>query len=118
VQYAHARIASLLRKAGEGAVPAQVPAVALGAAERTLVQKLLAFPAEVAEAADRRAPHRIATYALELARDFTGFYEAHPILKEDVAADERAFRLALAEVSRRILARSLDLLGVEAPDAM
>jgi arginyl-tRNA synthetase len=118
VQYAHARIASLLRRAGEGAVPAQVPGVALAPAERTLVQKLLAFPGEVAEAADRRAPHRIATYALELARDFTGFYDNRPVLKEGVAPDERAFRLALAEVSRRTIARSLDLLGVEAPESM
>jgi arginyl-tRNA synthetase len=118
VQYAHARIASLLRKAGEGAVPSEVPPVTLEAAERTLVQKLLAFPAEVAEAAERRAPHRIATYALELARDFTGFYDKHPVLKEGVAQDVRAFRLVLAEVSRRTIARSLDLLGVEAPDSM
>jgi arginyl-tRNA synthetase len=118
VQYAHARIASLMRKAGEGAVPAEVPALVLAPGERALIQKLLAFPAEVAAASERRAPHRIATYALELARDFTGFYEGHPVLKEGVDPEARAFRLVLAEVSRRTIARSLDLLGVEAPDAM
>ena len=118
VQYAHARIASLLRKAGEGAVPAEVPTVDLSPSERALVQKLLAFPHEVAEASDRRAPHRIATYALELARDFTGFYEANPVLKDDVPADVRAFRLALAAVTQRTIARSLDLLGVGAPESM
>jgi arginyl-tRNA synthetase len=118
VQYAHARLASLLRKAGEGAVPADIPAVALQSAERALLQKLLAFPAEVAEASDRRAPHRIATYALDLAREFTTFYDNHPILKDDVPADVRAFRLALAAVTQRTIARSLDLLGVHAPESM
>jgi arginyl-tRNA synthetase len=118
VQYAHARIASLLRKAGGIAVPQDVPAVELGPAERALVQKLLAFATEVAEAAARRAPHRIATYALELARDFTAFYENHPVLRDDVPEDVRAFRLALAAVTRRTIARALDLLGVEAPESM
>ena len=69
VQYAHARIASVLRKAGEERVAAALAApregLALEPAERELVKKLLAFPAEVAEAAERRAPHRIAAYALE-----------------------------------------------------
>jgi arginyl-tRNA synthetase len=120
VQYAHARIASLLRKAASAGVevPADVPTVELSASERALVQKLLAFPHEIAEASDRRAPHRIATYVLELARDFTGFYEANPILKDDVPADARGFRLALAAVTQRTIARSLDLLGVQAPDTM
>jgi arginyl-tRNA synthetase len=118
VQYAHARLASLLRKAGEDAVPAELPPVALAPAERSLLQRLLAFPAEVAEASDRRAPHRIATYALDLAREFTTFYDNHPILKDDVPADVRAFRLALAAVTQRTIARSLDLLGVHAPESM
>jgi arginyl-tRNA synthetase len=83
-------------------------------AERDLVKKLLAFPAEVSEAAERRAPHRIATYALDLARTFTAFYE-----RCRVVGDEReAFRLALCEATRSTIARALDLLGVEAPEAM
>jgi arginyl-tRNA synthetase len=118
VQYAHARIASILRKAGDDAIPDDVPLVALGPAERALVQRVLAFPSEVAEAAERRAPHRIATYALELAREFTSFYDKHPILKDDVAPDARVFRLALATVTQRTIARSLALLGVQAPDSM
>ena len=71
IQYAHARIASILRKAE------REPAVAdlsLHPSERELIKKLLAFPAEAAEAAERRAPHRIAVYALELAQTFTAFY--------------------------------------------
>ena len=78
VQYAHARIASMLAKAGEERVAAALAAVGGAAdasrcdpAERALIKKLLAFPDEVAEAAERRAPHRIAAYALELAQDFT-----------------------------------------------
>ena len=70
VQYAHARIASVLRQGGRGARGggarrAARAGCALEPAERELIKKLLAFPAEVAEAADRRAPHRIAAYALE-----------------------------------------------------
>jgi arginyl-tRNA synthetase len=116
VQYAHARIASLLRKAGDDAVPA-VTAVDLENAERALIKKLLAWPEEAHEAAERRAPHRVATYALELAREFTAFYEACPVLKAP-SDDVRALRLALSLASQQTLARALDLLGVEAPTSM
>jgi arginyl-tRNA synthetase len=112
VQYAHARIAGILDRA-EGE-PAPAPVVALEPAERALIKKLVAFPVEVAEAADRRAPHRIANYALELARDFTAFYEACKV----VGSDQEAFRLALCDATRIVIARSLDLLGVEAPTRM
>ena len=78
VQYAHARIASMLAKAGDERVEAALGAgarpEALHPAERELIKKLLAFPAEVVEAAERRSPHRIAAYALELAQVFTAFY--------------------------------------------
>jgi arginyl-tRNA synthetase len=112
VQYAHARIVTLAKKTPVKADPALTGA--LEPAERDLVKKLLAFPAEVREAAERRAPHRIATYALDLARTFTGFYE-----KCRVLGDEReAFRLSLCAATRSTLSRSLDLLGVEAPEAM
>ena len=88
VQYAHARIASLLREGRRRRRRRRGrPRPALEPAERALIQKLLAFPAEVAEAAERRAPHRIATYALELARDVHGVLRDCPVLKapsEDV----------------------------------
>src|SRR5262249_32786149 len=75
VQYAHARIESVKRKAGRDAVDAASgPGIDLHPSERELIQKLLAFPAEVLEAAERRAPHRIAAYALELAQAFSAFY--------------------------------------------
>jgi arginyl-tRNA synthetase len=113
VQYAHARIAGILDRA-EGAEPDPAVHAALHDAERALVKKLVAFPAEVAEAAARRAPHRIAAYALDLARDFAGFYENCKV----VGSAEEPFRLALCLGAQRVIARSLDLLGVEAPSQM
>jgi arginyl-tRNA synthetase len=121
VQYAHARIASLLRKAGEERVAAAMAAprdgITLEPAERELVKKLLAFPAEVAEAAERRAPHRIATYALETAQTFTAFYRDCKVVGAEPEGVE-SFRIALSVAAQRVIARSLGLLGVTAPDAM
>ena len=98
VQYAHARIASVLRKAGEERVAAALAApregLALEPAERELVKKLLAFPAEVAEAAERHAPHRIATYALETAQAFTAFYRDCRVVGAEPEGLE-SFRIAL-----------------------
>ena len=120
VQYAHARIASMLRKAGEERVaaalggPMEAP---LHPAERSLIKRLIAFPPEAAEAADRRAPHRMATYALDLAQDFTIFYRDCQVVGVEPEALESQ-RIALSVAARRVIARSLDLLGVDAPDTM
>jgi arginyl-tRNA synthetase len=121
VQYAHARIASVLRKAGEERVAAALTApragLTLDPAERELVKKLLAFPGEVAEAAARHAPHRIATYALETAQTFTAFYRDCRVVGAEPEALE-SFRIALCVVTQRVIARSLGLLGVSAPETM
>jgi arginyl-tRNA synthetase len=120
VQYAHARIASMLRKAGEERVAAALAApmeAPLHPAERSLIKRLIAFPPEAAEAADRRAPHRMATYALDLAQDFTIFYRDCQVVGVEPEALESQ-RIALSVAARRVIARSLDLLGVEAPDTM
>jgi arginyl-tRNA synthetase len=114
VQYAHARIAGILERAKGGSEPDPAARHELHETERALVKKLVAFPGEVAEAAARRSPHRIATYALELARDFAGFYENCKV----VGSEEEPFRLALCLGTQRVIARSLDLLGVEAPSRM
>jgi arginyl-tRNA synthetase len=121
VQYAHARIASVLAKAGEERVERALAATggpgALEPAERELVKKLLAFPGEVAEAAERRAPHRIAVYALELAQTFTAFYrDCHVVGSEPEAVE--SFRIGLCVASKRVIASSLGLLGVAAPESM
>jgi arginyl-tRNA synthetase len=117
VHYAHARIAGIRDKAGEGATPSTDVEVELHPAERALILKLLAFPAEVEEAAERRAPHRIATYALELAQEFTAFYRDCKVVGAEPPESE-AFRLALCVASQRTIARALDLLGVQAPEKM
>jgi len=127
VQYAHARIASMLAKAGAERVRAAGAAVIdatvdverepLHVTERALIEQLLAFPAELAEAAGRRAPHRIAAYALELAQTFTAFYRDCHVLGAQPEAVE-SFRIALCVASARTIARCLDLLGVSAPEKM
>jgi arginyl-tRNA synthetase len=121
VQYAHARIASILRNAAPGqveeALARDVAAVALNGSERELIRKLLSFPSEVREATERRAPHRIAGYALELGQAFAAFYRDSPVLKEP-DADLQAVRIGLCVASQRTLAAALGLLGVSAPEAM
>jgi arginyl-tRNA synthetase len=127
VQYAHARIAAVLRKAGEERVDAALAALASGdgapdtielhPSERALIQKLLAWPQEAVDAAERRAVHRIATYALELAQAFTAFYRDCQVVGAEPEALE-SFRIGLAVAAQRTIARALDLLGVSAPDEM
>ena len=116
VQYAHARIASLLARGAAEAGPELSTDEPLHASERALVRKLLEFPAEVADAAERRSPHRIASYALSTAQAFSAFYRDCPVL--DVGPAQRDLRLRLCAASGQVLARSLDLLGVSAPQSM
>ena len=111
----------MLAKAGDERVEAALAAgahpEALHPAERELIKKLLAFPAEVAEAADRRSPHRIAAYALELAQVFTAFYrDCHVVGAEPPSLED--FRITLSVAAQRVIARALDLLGVAAPASM
>jgi arginyl-tRNA synthetase len=122
VQYAHARIASILGRAGEKRVAraldeARTFVGELHPSERTLIKKLLAFGEEVEEAAARRAPHRITAYVLELAQAFTAFYRDCQVLGAEGEGVE-SFRLALGLAAQRTTARSLNLLGVDAPQAM
>jgi arginyl-tRNA synthetase len=113
VQYAHARIAGILRNAGEAAAdPEPPPDVARE--ERELVKRLAEFPEVVAEATERRAPHAIPTYAIRVADDFHRFYHHHRVLE----SEQQAFRLAVVLATKNVLARSLDLVGVDAPDRM
>jgi arginyl-tRNA synthetase len=141
VQYAHARIAAVLAKAGEQRVREALAAVGLGgrspdgdgaldvtratdegqmplhAAERALVMQLLAFPGELREAVERRAPHRITAYALQLAQDFTAFYRDCRVIGAEPETVE-SLRIALSVATQRMIARCLDLLGVSAPAEM
>ena len=125
VQYAHARIASMLGRAGADRVASALASVAgsdsdsgeLVDAERSLIKTLIAFPEEIAEAAERRAPHRIATYALELAQVFTAFYRDCRVVGATPEVVE-SFRIALAVATKQTIASSLGLLGVSAPEVM
>ena len=121
IQYAHARIASMLRRLPaervSDALEADWDSVPLEGPERDLIKKLVAFPGEIAEAVERRAPHRIAGYALELAQDFTAFYEACRVVGATPETVESQ-RVALSVAARTTIGLSLSLLGVSAPDAM
>ena len=86
----------------------------LAAEERDLVKRLAEFPAVAAEAAVRRAPHAIPTYAIRVADDFHRFYHHHKVL----GSPEERFRLGLCTATKNVVARCLDLIGVEAPDRM
>jgi arginyl-tRNA synthetase len=123
-QYAHARIASILRRAADGQVAAAVAGDLAASPEelhpsaRDLVKKLLELPEEVRLAADRRAPHRIAVYVTEVAQSFSAFYRDCKVIGAAEEGGDEDLRLALCELTRRVIARCLDLLGVEAPDEM
>jgi arginyl-tRNA synthetase len=117
VQYAHARIAGILRNAagdaaasatGDGAV------TALAREERDLIKRLLEFPDVVAEATDRRGPHAVPLYAIRVADDFHRFYHEHRV----VGSEAESFRLGLCRAAQAVIARCLDLVGVEAPERM
>ena len=113
VQYAHARIAGIRRNASE-ASKGSAPAAPLAPAERELVKRLLEFPALAAEAAKRRGPHAITTYAIRVADDFHRFYHDHRVL----GSEQESFRLGLVGAVQLVIARCLDLIGVTAPEAM
>jgi arginyl-tRNA synthetase len=114
VQYAHARIAGILRNAGGEAVSAE-PYGDLAAEERDLVKRLTDFPAVVAEATERRGPHALPTYAIRVADDFHRFYHQHRVLGSD---DAEPFRLGLCTATQTVVARALGLIGVAAPERM
>jgi arginyl-tRNA synthetase len=129
VQYAHARIASIVRKAvaggvtsgGEEAIAAtaateEALAAATEPAERALVRRLLELPGEVRTAAERRAPHRLCAYAGATAADFHAFYRDCRVVGAPDGTE--AARLGLCVAAKRTIATTLGLLGVGAPERM
>jgi len=117
LQYAHARICSIFRRAEVDRSGLDHKSITLAEPqEKALAQRLLAYPSAVAETAAAFAPHRLCTYLFDLAQDFTAFYEHCPVARADEPV--RSSRLALCDVTARTLANGLSLLGIDAPDAM
>ncbi|MGA1060848.1 MAG: arginine--tRNA ligase [Ilumatobacteraceae bacterium] len=117
LQYAHARIRSIFRRAGVDPSSVDPSAIALvEPAERELALRILATPSVIAEATSSQSPHRLCTHLFDLAQAFTAFYEHCPVLKVDEPV--RGSRLALCDLTARTLSTGLDLLGIEAPERM
>ena len=118
IQYTHARICSILRKAGEqGFAPALDPLVQLSPKEIRLVKLLSAYPARLQEAADSFSPAVLANYSYELAKEFNQYYHDVSILREP---DSRllSMRLELISLVAKLLSKAMGLLGIELPERM
>ncbi|MEU5311231.1 arginine--tRNA ligase [Streptomyces sp. NPDC021562] len=116
LQYAYARIQSILRKAGE-VRPAAHPELALHAAERALGLHVDAFGDTVFEAAAEYAPHKLAAYLYQLASLYTSFYDKCPVLKADTPAQVEN-RLFLCDMTARTLHQGMSLLGIRTPERL
>ena len=118
LQYAHARICSIFRRAGidRASVRGVRPSLA-DPRERALAMRLLRFDSAVWEMVDSLAPHKLCTYLFDLATDFTSFYEHCPVIKADDEAT-RASRLMLCDATARVMEQGLSLLGIRAPEQM
>jgi len=116
LQYAHARIRSIGRKAASDGGAAAGELLIAAPAERALALELLSFGRALADVEASLEPHKLCGYLYGLAATFSTFFEACPVLKSEAA--ERASRLTLCELTARTLATGLNLLGIEAPDRM
>lgn len=121
VQYAHARICGVLRKAGEAGLSAQRSALRTSLLEHpkemALIKKILDLPEDVQRSAKDQGVHRIANYAVDLARTFHHFYDACRVIQPE-QPELSAARLALAQAAQIALKSALNLLGVSAPERM
>ena len=118
IQYTHARICSILRKAAEQQLSAALdPGVELSAKEVRLVKILVAYPQKVAEAAAALSPALIANYCYDLAKEFNQYYHETPILKEP-DKDILRMRLELISTLASVLRRGMKILGIDLPDRM
>ena len=118
IQYTHARICSILRKADEAGIDYKShTCTELLPEETSLIKSLADFPNVVAAAGENFAPSLIAAYAYDLAKTFNGYYHDHSILREE-NEQKRRMRLMLAAEVARIIRRAMSLLGIEVPQRM
>jgi arginyl-tRNA synthetase len=117
IQYAHARISSILRRSGAATSTDQGPPIIGEAQERDLVVRLLAFSQAVASAIEASSPSKLCAYLFDLASTFTSFYENCPVLNAPDAVT-RLSRLLFCDLTARVLSQGLGLLGITAPDRM
>lgn len=120
IQYTHARIRSILRKAAEKAIEyaaSPLPKVDLSAKEIRLIKLLNTFPAKIAEGAQAYSPAVIANYAYDLAKEFNQYYHDTPILKEE-NEDVLKMRLVLIDTLSAVLRKAMGILGIELPERM
>ena len=119
IQYTHARIRSVLRKAAEAGIDfgGDIPSVPYVPEEIELVKSLTDYPSAVAAAGENFAPSIVAAYAYELAKQFNGYYHDHSILKEE-NSDVRRMRLQLAQQVARVIRSAMKLLGIDVPERM
>ena len=117
LQYAHARICSIFRRAGvdRSSLRDTTPHI-VESQERALALAVLGFDSAVADTLEKYSPHRLCTYLYDLATAFTSFYEHCPVLKADEPT--RTSRLVMCDVTARVMACGLGLLGIEAPEQM
>ncbi len=115
LQYAHTRICSILRKAGDASAELD-PSLPVHPAERALILAADAFGDVLADVGRGLEPHRLCGHLYELAKAFTDFYEACPVLS--AAGPVRANRLALCRLAAGTLRQGLSLLGIAAPERM
>lgn len=120
IQYTHARIRSILRKAAEKGIEysaSPMPKVELSAKEIRLIKLLNTFPAKIAEGAQAYSPAVIANYAYDLAKEFNQYYHDTPILKEE-NEDVLKMRLVLIDTLSAVLRKAMGILGIELPERM
>ena len=116
LQYAHARCCQVLRHADDQGITERRVTRVDEPAEQALAMALSRFGDVVADLARNLQPHKLCTYLFELATAYSVFYEQCPVLKSE--GEVRASRLGLCEATRNVLAKGLDLLGIEAPERM
>jgi arginyl-tRNA synthetase len=120
IQYAHVRAGSILRKAGEETAPEAVPEAPFSSdlekAEVDLIELMTRLPMDVQRAAEELRPLILSNLAFDLAKAFNDFYNTCQVLNAEPAA--RAYRLRLVAAAKQVIATSLNLLGIDAPNMM